>query len=73
MARKKLLTLAKELDFTTEHEYFDYIISSEINGQRSQVRKLISEMKRSDQITFVYYAECTTEKKYYTVFLDIIL
>lgn len=32
MAKKKLITLAKELDFKTEQEYFDYMIDTHING-----------------------------------------
>lgn len=73
MGKKKLITLATELDFQTEHEYFDYIIDSEINGQRSQVRSLIGDMKKDDQKDFLDYCElyATDEQKRY--FLDIIL
>jgi len=51
--KKKLITLAKELDFNSETEYFDYLIESHVNGQFSQCRRLFSEMKKEDQKTFV--------------------
>jgi hypothetical protein len=31
-------TLAKEYDFEHEHEYYDYIVDSLINGQKKQVK-----------------------------------
>lgn len=49
MAKKKLLTLAKELDFNQEYEYFDYCIDSFINGNRSQCRKLFAAMRHDDK------------------------
>jgi len=73
MAKKKLITLAKELDFTTEHEYFDYIIESEINGQMSQVKELIQDMKKEDQKDFILYSDCIATNAQHWKFLDIIL
>lgn len=53
--KKKLITLAKELEFTTENEYFDYLINSHTNGNFDQCRELFKEMKRTDQKEFVLY------------------
>ena len=47
MAKKKLLTLAKELEFTTEQEYFEYLIDSYINGCFSQCKNLFNEMSKA--------------------------
>ena len=56
MQKKEVLTLAEELDFTEEFEYFDYIIESLINGQRQQVRDLYAAMKIGGQLQFLKYA-----------------
>lgn len=45
--------LAKEYDFQSETEYFDYIINSLVNGNRQQVRNLFNQMKKSDKETFL--------------------
>ena len=45
--------LAKDYDFQTESEYFDYIIESMVNGQRQQVKELFSNMHPSDQSRFL--------------------
>jgi len=55
MAKKKLITLTKELDFTTETEYFDYMIDTHINGQFTQCRNLFNEMKLVDQKRLISY------------------
>lgn len=44
--KKKLITLAKELDFTTENEYFDYLIDCYMNGNFSSCRRLFADMKK---------------------------
>lgn len=38
--------LLKELEFTKETEYYDYIIDSIVNGQRAQARDLIKAMSK---------------------------
>lgn len=53
MAKKYAETLAREYDFTTKFEYFDYIIDSLINGNRSQVKDLFNQMKGTDQKEFL--------------------
>jgi len=53
--KKKLLTLAKGLDFQTESEYFDYCIDSFINGNFTQCRKLFNDMRKQDRKELVNY------------------
>jgi len=53
MKRKYAETLAKEYDFETRDEFFDYIIDSLINGNRDQVKKLFNQMKSCDQSDFL--------------------
>jgi len=75
MARyKKLINLAKELDFSTEEEYFDYMIDSHFNGNFEQCRKLIfvlcwrdrikalSYILELDKIAFVFYTDYLIKK-----------
>lgn len=52
---KKLITLAKELDFTTEMEYFQYMIDSHINGNFTQCENLFKAMKKEDKKVFLNY------------------
>jgi hypothetical protein len=51
--KKYAATLAKEYDFTTDTEYFDYIVDSLINGDRAQVRQLFNKMHNSDKENFL--------------------
>ena len=44
MVSKKLI---KSYDFETIENYFDYILESEINGQRSQAESLIKALSSS--------------------------
>ena len=53
--KKSLKRLAKELEFTNEYEYFDYMVESYYNGNFSQCRNLFNDMKRIDQKTFISY------------------
>ena len=64
MGKKKLINLAKELDFETEIEYFDYIINSYINGQKTQTRALYKAMKEVDKLEFLVYVKelCLNEE-----------
>lgn len=56
MARyKKLINLAKELDFETEEEYFDYMINSWHNGQLQQCKKLMKDMCYNDRVRAMAY------------------
>lgn len=45
--------LAKDYDFNTREEYFNYIVESLINGQRNQVRNLFNKMHKDDQQHFL--------------------
>jgi len=51
--KKRAETLAKEYDFEFEHEYYDYIVVSLINGQRQQVRDLFNQMHNDDKQYFL--------------------
>jgi hypothetical protein len=61
-AKKKLINLAKQLEFKSETEYFDYIILSSINGQSQQVRNLYNDMRITDRKDFLDYL---AETEYY--------
>lgn len=50
---KYAIDLAKEYNFSTESEYFDYIIESLINGQRTQVKALFNAMHSGDKENFL--------------------
>lgn len=45
--------LAKEYDFESENDYFNYIVESLVNGQRQQVRSLFNRMKPESQREFL--------------------
>ena len=51
--KKYAETLAKEYDFETKEDYFNYIVESLINGQRQQVKNLFNAMKKDDQKEFL--------------------
>lgn len=53
--KKKLLTLAKGLDFETESDYFEYCIDSHINGNFSQCKRLFEDMRQQDKKVFLNY------------------
>jgi len=53
--KKKLLALAKELDFNNAVEYFDYLIECYINGNFDSCKRLFAEMEREDQKVFLIY------------------
>lgn len=65
MAKKKLITLAKELDFEFDYEYFDYMIETYINGQFSSCRTLFNDMKKEDQKMFIKYMGQSKTKEFY--------
>jgi len=46
-----------EFEFETMQDYFEYILNSEINGQRSQVRELIKNMSKGQQKEALQYFE----------------
>jgi nucleoid-associated protein YejK len=51
--KKKLITLAKELDFNSETEYFDYCIESYFNGNIAQCMNLFDAMRKENQKSFL--------------------
>ena len=48
-----LHTLARENEFLTTIEYYEYIVNSLINGNRTQVKDLFNAMKKHDQNDFL--------------------
>jgi len=71
---KNLKTLAKNLDFSSETEYFDYCINSWVNGNFSQCRELFFAMTKKDRkelITYIqgcYDYKHDVEKFYFNLF-----
>lgn len=53
MKTKYAETLAKEYDFESETDYYDYIIESVSNGQRTQAKSLFKKMKNYDRERFL--------------------
>ena len=47
----------KGLDFETLEDYFDYIIESKANGQRTQARKLFNELSDKQKKEFFSYVD----------------
>lgn len=61
--KKKLLTLAKEMDFSTEVEYFNYLIECHTNGNFESCKRLFSEMRKEDQKVFIKYVDDSFTEK----------
>ena len=53
----KLITLAKQLDFESEYEYFDYCINSHVNGNFNQCKDLFNAMTKKDKKEFITYVK----------------
>ena len=47
----------KVYEYNHINEYFDYVITSEINGKRKQARELISDLSKQQKKDFFYYLE----------------
>ena len=45
--------LLKDYDLSSDMQYFEMIVESVINGQRTQARELFNEMPRADRRAFV--------------------
>lgn len=63
MKTKTALKRAKELDFTTENEFFDYMIESYENGQITQCKSLFGSINYTDRKTFIMYLSDIEEYK----------
>lgn len=73
MARKKLITLAKELGFEFNFDYYNYLIDSYINGQKSQCKKLFEAMKKADQKYFLSsWLNESDNKEIYNFYFDLL-
>ena len=53
MKTKDAKDLAKDYEFESAYEYFEYIVDSLINGQRQQVRNLFNQMSDFSKRTFL--------------------
>ena len=62
--KKKLLTLAKGLDFESETDYFNYCIDSYINGNFTQCKRLFKDMGRGDQKDLIEYIRLNAPECY---------
>ena len=51
--QKTILELAKELDFNSEIDYFNYIIESFVNGNKQQCIKLFNKLDRNNKVYFM--------------------
>lgn len=69
---KKLLTLAKELDFENEDQYFDYISESFMNGQFTQCKSLFFRMKKEDRKLFLRYLHVNYDLAKYDYFFNLL-
>lgn len=45
----------KAYDWTVIESYYDYVIESRINGQHAQVKNLIKDMSKKQQLEFITY------------------
>ncbi len=52
---KSVLTLAKQLDFTTPEQYFNYCVESYVNGNKEQCKDLFFSMKFHDRKWLLNY------------------
>jgi len=72
---KSLKRLAKDLDFTEEVEYFDYCITSYINGQMTQCKTLFAQMGREDRKGLLHYInsrEISRVKEIYNFYFELL-
>jgi len=51
----ELIKLAKQLDFSSENEYFDYCIDSWFNGNFSQCNKLFKALTKTQRKQLINY------------------
>jgi len=74
MARKKsILSLAKELDFSTESEYFQYCIDSYINGNKTQCKELFSRMAIDGQKQLLrFLLDDAQQKEIYNFYFNLL-
>jgi len=53
--KKKIITLAKEMDFNTILEYYDYLVECYICGNFESCKNLFNEMRNEDKKAFLNY------------------
>jgi len=65
MKTKTIKQLAKQLDFSTQSEMYEYFISCHVNGNFSQCRSLFSELtKQAKKDVLSYLLESGFNKEY---------
>lgn len=47
----------EHLDFATREDYFDYILESKANGQRTQARELFKKLSANQKKQFFNYVD----------------
>ena len=63
---KKIITLAKQLEFKTSEEYMDYCIDTYLNGNFGQCREQFIYLSKDDKkkfITYIYNSQMLTVDK----------
>jgi len=68
MKTKSIIQLAKTLDFTSESEMYEYFITSYMNGNFSQCRRLFCKLKRDAKkslLAFLLEEEKEREYEFY--------
>lgn len=58
------LILAKEMDFEYADDYFDYIVDSYVNGQKSQCKKLFNELNKIGKKDAILYIKELSKEVY---------
>lgn len=56
MATQKITSLLKDYNFSDEYEYYEYIITSYINGNFKQVDNLFKSLQRIKKNAFMLWA-----------------
>lgn len=60
------------LDFTTDEQYYNYLVESYLNGQYTQCHTLYEDMPKKNQAAFKAYLDSNVEnpiiKKYFAQF-----
>ena len=68
---KNLKTLAKQLDFKNDADYFEYCIESYINGNFQQCKKLFKDMHKKDRVSLLRYIDETADRNTYKFYAEL--
>ena len=71
--KDKLQKLAESLDFRTKEEYFDYCITSYINGNFSQCKRLFKDLTpKGRKALCIHISEQGSEKEIYNFYFNLL-